>query len=496
MSDLTLENAVSPKFVQALMGHLMKNQQFFVLAEAKIEEKYISDPIIRKIYAICRKFYKKHNRCPTEQELYLEADYRIEDAEHQRAIRSRLVQCSLACGEIDLEVVKRHLTEWYRVQLFYNTLPSVTDTFKQSKASGTFDKVWKGLFDLSKHIQETSFDPPAVVCLDRPEDFFESLAQESKHLVSIGHPLFDKALNENAETGSLRAGEVTVLMGPINVGKTTTLMSVVVHNALIAKKDVLFVGGEGVDSDLLSKMYSCATGISTRDLSLYRKDEKVVSVLGKVAPLLSEKIVLLMDSSKTIEEVEAIIDREQEKRINEKGKGFDLVVYDYLGRLTTKEAQGGKLSRHEALGRVAVSFEALATKHRFHVITPHQVNREGIKINEGKGFGRQDGGQRWLSQSDSGESIEVLKPVANVITINCFPAMRKNNVMAFYIDKCRSSSVGKTFMTQTDFSASRSIYHKAKSFCYHGNTFDGGIMDSIVSEEKQENTHEDEFAQS
>lgn len=491
MSDFSLENEISPKFVMALMGHLLKNPVFFNLAVGKIEAKYISDPIVKKIYCLCTDFYKKHQRLPTEQELYLEPAFRVEEPQTQSVIRSKMAACDQASREIKLEIVKHHLLSWYRSQVFFTNVFDLWESAKLLRKRGRSDEIWPRLAKIDRDIQETSFDPPVRIDLSDPHAFFDEMAEESKHLVSIGHPEFDKMLNPNAETGSLRAGEVTVLMGPINVGKTTTLMSIVVNNVLLGNKSVLFIGGEGVARDLVNKLYACATGLSAGDIVFNRSQPEVKNKIDKVSPIINKYLTMKMDSSKTIEEVESAIEKAQEDRINEHGKGYDLVVYDYMGRLTTREAAGGKMSRHEALGRVAVSFEALATKHKFHIISPHQVNREGIKANEGKGYrGKEDSGHRWLSQSDSGESIEVLKPVANVITINCPPDLRAKNLMAFYIDKCRSAPVGTTIIVETNFSASRTIYHKAKAYCYKGNTFEGGIVAKMLAEETKESVND------
>ena len=214
------------------------------------------------------------------------------------------------------------------------------------------------------------------------------------NVVPFGISGVDNHLFPGNPRGSLRKGDQTVIMSAVNVGKSTTLITVIVHNVR-AGKHVLYVTHEGHRSDLRLKFIrSYLTLIDEVELKKIFPDwnseqlERGKRFFRTLAskPLIDIVNFLVLDPSKPknpeqpwrqrldtvfnfvqqfitfmpihkpgmeVEEITPIIERQQElRRDNHKDedgnpKGYDLFVCDYPGVLTSRQNSKGQLQwRH------------------------------------------------------------------------------------------------------------------------------------------------------
>jgi hypothetical protein len=165
----------------------------------------------------------------------------------------------------------------------------------------------------------------------------------------------------------------------------------------------------------------------------------------------------------TVEEVISTIRHKQTQLKATTGSGFDLVIDDYPGILTTSYFDGKKAEHRITQDYIYRQFVQLALEERFHVILAAQTNREGSKINRGQDHER----HRLLTLEDIAEAFGISQSATNFITLNRSERDKHRNRMTFYVCKSRSSSTGWAVVTQTDFNKSLTHGPTLKAVAYH-----------------------------
>jgi KaiC/GvpD/RAD55 family RecA-like ATPase len=110
--------------------------------------------------------------------------------------------------------------------------------------------------------------------------------------------------------GGLLHGRTTVLMAPSSVGKTTTLITVMVANVR-AGRSILFLNHEGLAKTLVLKMACCCFNLDSHALRLMTETEEGQATLAQFSALLKAQVVFGVDVGSTIEEVRPYIEMKQ-----------------------------------------------------------------------------------------------------------------------------------------------------------------------------------------
>lgn len=262
---------------------------------------------------------------------------------------------------------------------------------------------------------------------------------------------FEDAQSERINSmtkGSLQPGDLTVLIGATNTGKTTTIITIAVKNILMGKY-VYLMSHEQDARQLKMRILTSMMKTTSQDLSQNAPvNEDYKARLAHYEKIL-EKYLCYRHYAHAggmyVEDVISIIQQAQDnlasKRLISEGvsRGFDLVINDYPAKLKSRimnRSQGWEEKTY-----VYNEFLNLAQSYQFHVIAPAQSNRAGVAISRGNS---NDG--RMLEVDDIGEAFGITTIAANVITVNRSASDMVNKRLRFYISKCRSPGKGTTII--------------------------------------------------
>lgn len=455
---------------EALLGHLLQQDSFFLQSHSLIKPEWFLDPWCSKIWAASKAFFDEYKRKPGIDELKYSFQVMKEDQGAQNRMVAKIGVCTIAAGEFGLDVLRSELTTWLKSRLFKahteRAMLLHNAAAEAPNPTEKFAEAFNALKIASTEIERASFAQEVVMDFGdiASGTFFDYRENEKLNALCFGNHLVDIKLNPDCIGGALLRGDHTVVLAPVNSGKTTTMITVAIEN-IRRGKSVLFLTHEGRPDDLKTKMLSCLTRLSAsqlRDLSLTPEGQAKLFV---AANMLTKYLTYLPLNKPflTVEEVEGAIRRQQERRIAYTGSGYDLIVDDYPAKLWTREA-GKQWARRQIDEHVYNFFTNAALDLGCHVLTAVQTNREGSKINKGM-KGQED---RLLSIEDVAESFGVMATATNVISLNRNPEAMARQRLTFHICKSRSSDTGWSIVTRTDYGRGRTHGDDLESTVYRG----------------------------
>ena len=457
----------SPVWQEAIAGYMLQNYPFFLRCKAFLSSSWFVDPHVSNIV---KQMIELHDSLPTPRPLKpdeLQECFvmRHPDKKTQDLYWNKLKLCSLAMDRVGLDILSRDMTAWIRLTLFRESMIEAEQLY--NKQDHTKARIW--LKEKLQTIEQTSFENDQSIDFSNPEKFVKTLNERFSHCLTLGHPLFDELLIKNASKtpeeqripshlntltrGGLAPGDTTIVMGASNAGKTSFLISTICPNILL-KKYVLLITHEGNPDDIHLRHLECLTGLDGTKIS----SMNVEQVNGNKDKILAASKILSKQlkyysynkpDDMYVESIIALIRNEQEQKIAQDGVGYDLLVVDYPGLLRSKQYTFKKSSSWEEKTYVYTQFMNCARYYKLHTILPVQTNREGFKVNRGDA-------NRMLDQDDVAEAFGIMQNADNVITLNRSPMDAANNVIRFYIAKCRSDGQKHaTFVSHTNLAICR-----------------------------------------
>jgi hypothetical protein len=346
---------------------------------------------------------------------------------------------------------------------------------------GKFDECYRIWNTRVKEGNEARFAQDIAKTFSDPASFLARIEKRYDDAITFGIKALDDAMMPAGmdagpanESKSLLLGDTTLLLAPSNVGKTTALITIARHN-ILRRKDVLWFTHEGVDDDLQQKMMQAVLGIDTPTLLAMYKTESGLAEITAAMRLVDRHLVYIPwnHPGMVVEELVPIIERRQEeRRAKYNGKGFDLLVDDYPGKLSTQMAVGGRMEQRNLDAKVYDFFVQLGLKHRFHVLAAIQTNREGSKAN------RDD--TRLLTMEDVRESWDTMTMATNVITVNRDSRAAARNRVIYYVSKSRSSRTGRAVVCRSNYGASLTHSEQLGATWYYGTMSLSDHIDSFI----------------
>jgi hypothetical protein len=479
----------------ALLGHLVQNEPFFLQAKDKIRGEWFSDPWNQKIWDVKLAFFKRVGRPPISVFEFQDCEEfmaRFELPERNR-LRSKMIENEVAAHEYGLDGLRQELTSWFRSRVFKAWIEHAGEQYNAAMDApdprAKMESAYQSVSGCVSALQQATFESDESVDFSTIADgsIFRQREADLDGALTFGCAVLDQKLNRDcrvkssitktqAEDGtliekqattafSLLKGDHTVLLAPTNIGKTTTMMTVGICN-ILQKRSVLIVTHEGRSEDISMKALQCLLGMSYQDLYALLSTEQGRQVLGKAASFLTKYLtyVPMNRANLSVEDVEATIRRSQEKRVIETGRGYDLIIDDYPAKLTTVEASRGHWAKRQIDEKVYNIFTQLGLEFKAHILTAIQTNREGSKINAGR-KGAED---RLIGMEDVMESWGAMTTATNVITLNRGERAKASDLMTFHVVKSRSNEVGWSVVAKTRFDVARTHGFGMAATCYRG----------------------------
>lgn len=469
--SLPFESAVQ----LAVIGHCFNDKAFYEQCAARVKETWFSDTLHARVWKAVLAFKAKFNRLPSYQELRDISEIQLEQGAAKEALKGVVHEAVLKAKEIQIDTVRSQLTEWYHARLF----KEASEKANQQYNARNFSKSYGIVTEAVKRIQLESFNEDLKLSFANAETWLkESEEGYSNGALTTGLSVLDAALSSDGQPNpALYRGDTTVILAPINCGKSTAMITIACHN-IRQKKSVLFYTHEGRKEDIREKVLQSFTRNTKTELfNLYRTPEGLKKINDAVKGLeLYLEYVPFNRPGMTVEQVMADIAIRQHKRKLLTGKGFDLLVSDYPAKLTTERAKGGALAQRNIDAIIYDQYVQFALQENIHALVAIQTNRAGSVANRDE--------ERLLTMEDVAESWGVMANATNVISLNRSEAAARNDTVTFYVAKSRSSERGRAIAAKSAYAKSLTHSDSLGGCWYKGSETLADQADRLINEFK------------
>lgn len=469
--------------MQAILGHCMGDLQFLRNCSKNLTKSHIEHPILADLYDYIVNHYKEMECTPTvhEVESYLFSKY--PDKASYDKYRFALHEAINKKDNFSKKTLSTKISGWLKLVTMKKGLMQTAHLFNGNK----YDQAERELSHLATKLKESKFEDEFRANLSNIRDRLDKLTLQKGQACTLGNAEFDNAVLEGAKvigpevvqndlktqtTGCLLPGEITMVLGPSNAGKTTALATIAVSNVAIGKK-VCIVSHEESEDKMAIKLFQSFTELTGEEMSYY--DSEKFQKAEKSWKTLAEKNLFTYEWIKPgrmfCEEVIDMISNEHEKQLIESGKGFDLVIVDYPAKTKSRD-YGKNKNDWDEKEYVYEQYRLLARKYQFHCVTPVQTNREGFRANKD--------GAAMLDMDNAASGFGIMTLADIVISINRSYSDVSMFVVKFFIAKSRQGANKKTFVSETRYDLGRT--HGVGYGCFVAPPVDASkIDDNYVS---------------
>lgn len=478
--------AFSPKKQLAILGHALVDNKFFAFTKDIVQEHWFTDPNVGKAFAAKVKWFKQYNRVPSVSEVEDSPAVVAQGPDVRNKIIVQINEALRQTENYNVESIGQELTNWLHSQIFYQAVNKAQKLYNSQNCEGSYTVVE----DAIKDIRSTTFGN------DQEEDFsnfsmdVERIKEDRVKALTTGLRVLDRLLlpltpDDPQGMGSLLPGDTTVIMAPLNTGKTTTCINFIKPN-IFEQKHVLFLTHEGSPTDIKKKIWLSMLDVDESTYFGMMRTAEGQLRLNQIAAYLNKYLtyIPLNKAGMAVEDVVAVIRRKQEELMaKNKGVGYSLLVDDYPALLTCGQAKGGQLAKRHIDDIVYGNFIQLGLEYKFHVVAAIQVNREGAKINKNMSG---DINKPFLTTENVAESFSVMMRATNVITLNRDQEDKARDRMIMYLDKSRSSETGFAVVCNTNFGHAITHSNDLGAVWYRGSTSMSDKIDDFLKQFKNE----------
>lgn len=469
---------------QAVIGHVLNNKSFFLQARTRIQPHWFYDALNQKLWATIQAYADEYDgKCPSKEDLHGHPDIQQETQERKNKLQTRISTCLHNATLYDLEPLKKEMTEWLKARIYQEGVYKSRDMYNRKQTKEAYNVLSKTARDL----ENATFNTEVVYDFEDPEAIIKKRQQNVAGALTWGLKKFNELLlPEGKGEGCLLPGTTTTLIGPVNAGKTTVMMTVGAANLKQGKK-VLYIPHEGEETELRAKWLCCILNVNLDWLNgwvpfLKKKDltpdqAKVVAYIRQGQMWLRNLTFMpMIAQGLACERVFEAIRRKNDEVATGTGVGFHLVICDYPAKTTTDEAKGGKLEHRHKIEYIYAGHNRLAEEIGYHNLNGAQVNREGNKINKGfKGYEK-----RLLEMEDFNEAFGPMADTATVITINRDPIAEAQDRVTFHNAKSRTGKKGWSIVCRSRYG--NSVSHAESLGCtwYQGSAVGTERLNQLI----------------
>lgn len=473
---------------EAVLGHLLDrdNPWFFLQCHGKLKPEWFFNPMVARLYRGQTWFYERYQRIPSIEDLMSIPDISREDMAERKRLAVTVMKCRQLAGVYGLDAIVPEMTNWMHSIIYFQAVKSSATLYNAQKPEAAFDIIKNA----GRQIQEMRFERDEERKFTDYQALLDAQFSEYQNALTWGLDCFDRLLTPEATSGSLLEGDTTVVLAPVNTGKTSTLITVAVNN-ILRGKDILFITHEGRPSDIQMKIWCSILNVSKSGLmALYQTEEGRKKMNWALSYINKHLVYVPMNKAGlTIEEVEGLIrQRQHERMVANGGRGFHMLINDYPAKLTTREASGGRMSRRDNDDKIYGYFVQFALEYKFHCLSVIQTNREGSRVNR-----HEKGEDRLLTMEDVMESFGPMTSATNVISINRSPLAESKGLITFYICKSRSSEKGWAVACRSNYQNSITHSNELGATWYRGTATMDDKIDSLLTEYRNKAVPETKF---
>lgn len=465
---------------QAVLGHLLRDAKFFRQCRLRVKPHWFTeDPLVGKLWGIQLRLAEKLGRPVSAQEVKQSAEV-LAEGEQAKRLAAHVETCMIAAEQMGLDYLRQEMTVWLESITFANVIQNGADLFNR----GQFKQMANLFREAAREAGDLRFDEIRKYDFSDHQRHFSESIQQRDTAISTGLKVLDQALLEDATTGGLLRGDMSLVIAPSDVGKTTFMVTVAVHNIQRGKK-VLFMTHEGRPDGIRDKFWQCLMRKSRKELYEMHKTKEGAMMVQHGLRFLEQNLTYIPYNKPgmTIEDVEPIIRRAQEDLMSKSpdGRGYDLVISDYPAKLWTSRAKNTGIPRREIDRIVYDYYVQLALEYEFHSMCAIQSNRDGSKVNNNNPNSKNPTDDRLLTKEDVSEAWGPVEMAQNVITINRSIRGKHGNRATFYVDKSKGAETGTAVVCRTRYDLSMTHHEELGGVYYHGNRTLDDKLDAILA---------------
>ncbi len=473
----------------AFLGHALHNEKFFTLVKPYVYPAFFLNAYNGMVWEAKVKYFNELGRIPTLEEVRSCSHFMCQKPDVRGKMGNAINLSKQKMTEFSLEHLTPQLDAWAKCRVFYDAFYKMKKYYQEGKV----ENIETLMEQTSRTLKVTSFADDGAYNFNDLDGYFKKKKEQYTGSLTFGSQLADENMitPPNCEhclgskhvrgakciacaglgfrrSGGLLKQDVTIILASTNTGKSTTLLTIAAANVR-ERKNVLFVSHEGREDDLADKFWRTLAGITEAEHEAMYRDPQQRKELNRWLREMNDHFIYqpMAKPGLTVEEVYSQILRAQDKfAALHNGEGFDLVVDDYLAKVTTEQAKHGKMERRH-IDEITYNYAVqMALEQKFHFLTAIQTNREGGKVNNGKA---QEG--RLNTLEDVAESYGPMQAVANVVSANRSPSAEAQGHMTFLFCKSRTKKKNWAMLTKTDF---------AKA-CTHGDHLDALVYNGTFA---------------
>ncbi len=449
---------------RAIIGHMLLVPKFFGQAIRKLKPSYFLATEAKIIFEWMQDFYEKIKKPPTYHDMLGLKALSLEADSKQALIKFYLKDSADKARDYRLITLTPSITEWLHSKILQDTVTRATFYWNNERYQDAAILMTEAI----RACRDSKFEDGEQMDFEHFDHYLNRNREERKEALTTGCNLLDEALlgvpPEGCLAGGLQKGDTTVILAPVNIGKTTTMITIAVANIML-DQSVLFVTHEGRPDDIRIKFLKAMLAVNENKLfEMFGTHDGRLAIAAASERLTKFLVYVPFNKANMkVEDVIPIIDRMQEERCLKTSKGFDLFVSDYPAKLSTELASKGHMQPRLVLDHVYENFVQMALEKKWHSVVAIQVNRAGSRINSGE-----DDSHRLLQMEDVSEAFGPMMSATNVITLNRSSEAKRDCKMTFYVAKSRSSETGAAIIVRTAFDAALSHSNQMGACGYYG----------------------------
>lgn len=447
----------------AVLGHIFADKQFFMNVVPKVEADWFNEETVKQIMKVVKKRFRAEQTMPSMQAVLEDFEIVQMEPATQNALRATAAMSKSSTSIYSAASLYLEMEVWMKTRLLKMALPKAVNAYNVAK----FDECASLLNKTVKDYYDANFDGDGAESF---KNYYQELVDEEfdrKRALTFGIHQMDRLIDPNGAEGdgSLFRGDMTVLLAPTNVGKTSALCTIGAHN-FRRGASILFLTHEGGKREIKNKIMRSM--MMRNKPQLKRVYELDPANMARIEERLDMDFTYIPMNKPglTVEEVMAVIDKFMEKRKAATGKYYDLVIDDYPAKLSTELARGGFFQKRHIDEEVYNQFVQIALRYDCHVLTAIQTNREGSKLNRRSGIYKNE--TRLLQMEDVMESWGPMTSAATVISMNRDEEDIRGKKLTYLLCKSRSGETGWAMVVNTDYDACVVHSEQLGYFWYRG----------------------------
>ena len=353
-----------------IISNLIHDAEFNVQVLPYLKKEYmVGSKPHEYLYDKIKKYCYDHQVPPTIDaiEVIMSTDLKIlQDDEFEKEVHGLLEKITNhICAEDSLEFRIQRAQEhcqFIAAEEGAEFCSDIIDSINQGEDKYSHEDLVKTMQDVC----DIDFNPDSGELLDEGlEEFWDWLHDNSEYIPTTIQ-LLDEALG-----GGLYKGELTVIAGPMNAGKTLVTCDLAAR-FMKQSRNVLYVSKENIKNKIKQRIYSnlLHMGQSTMKSIIENPKMKFVERAKKILKSYG-KLVVKYDNTNTFSasDVKKVI-QTNEKRI---GIKFDIVIVDNLYNLASDQGYVNRLDTHQKLPKICEEIRNIAQVTNTHIVSPHQI---------------------------------------------------------------------------------------------------------------------------